>query len=223
MPPIVRAPPPPPPRLNCAAPVRTVAQGNRALDRPWCCSSCSSTSLFCPPPFVSISRLVGTHELPPPTTPSHSIHTPCSLLVLWWVCLIPGTYLQVNVDNNCVGFYQSMYLGSFCTQTLIDNQFSYQVSGWVGEYQHEPFTRVPLVLFLPDLIYTACVDHVVVLAFLSVYTAGALAFCSIAVRFRRRARWGWRGDVYTWYIFCSRLFVVSMCQKRNVFFCCRYI
>lgn len=35
--------------------------------------------------------------------------------------------LQVNVDNNCVGFYQSMYLGSFCTQTLIDNQFSYQV------------------------------------------------------------------------------------------------
>lgn len=34
---------------------------------------------------------------------------------------------QVNVDNNCVGFYQSMYLGSFCTQTLIDNQFSYQV------------------------------------------------------------------------------------------------
>ncbi|CAN0509253.1 unnamed protein product, partial [Ectocarpus sp. 8 AP-2014] len=34
---------------------------------------------------------------------------------------------KVNVDNNCVGFYQSMYLGSFCTQTLIDNQFSYQV------------------------------------------------------------------------------------------------
>ncbi|CAM9192798.1 unnamed protein product [Ectocarpus sp. 6 AP-2014] len=33
---------------------------------------------------------------------------------------------EVNVDNNCVGFYQSMYLGSFCTQTLIDNQFSYQ-------------------------------------------------------------------------------------------------
>ncbi|CAM9647634.1 unnamed protein product [Phaeothamnion confervicola] len=33
---------------------------------------------------------------------------------------------EVNVDNNCVGWYQSMYLGSFCTQTLVDNQFSYQ-------------------------------------------------------------------------------------------------
>lgn len=48
--------------------------------------------------------------------------------------LVPTCFLlgrvrssQVNVDNNCVGFYQSMYLGSFCTQTLIDNQFSYQV------------------------------------------------------------------------------------------------
>lgn len=40
--------------------------------------------------------------------------------------------LQVNVDNNCVGFYQSMYLGSFCTQTLIDNQFSYQVCAFGG-------------------------------------------------------------------------------------------
>mmetsp|Transcript_3233 Transcript_3233/g.4727 ORF Transcript_3233/g.4727 Transcript_3233/m.4727 type:complete len:338 (-) Transcript_3233:220-1233(-) len=33
---------------------------------------------------------------------------------------------EVNVDNNCVGWYQSMYLGSFCTSTLIENQFSYQ-------------------------------------------------------------------------------------------------
>ncbi|KAG5185831.1 eukaryotic initiation factor 3H1 subunit [Tribonema minus] len=33
---------------------------------------------------------------------------------------------EVNVDNNCVGWYQSMYLGSFCTQTLVDNQYTYQ-------------------------------------------------------------------------------------------------
>jgi len=33
---------------------------------------------------------------------------------------------EVNVDNNCVGWYQSMYLGSFFTSTLIENQFSYQ-------------------------------------------------------------------------------------------------
>mmetsp|Transcript_2633 Transcript_2633/g.3360 ORF Transcript_2633/g.3360 Transcript_2633/m.3360 type:complete len:334 (+) Transcript_2633:1-1002(+) len=33
---------------------------------------------------------------------------------------------EVNVDNNCVGWYQSMYLGSFFTGTLIENQFSYQ-------------------------------------------------------------------------------------------------
>jgi translation initiation factor 3 subunit H len=33
---------------------------------------------------------------------------------------------EVNIDNNCVGWYQSMYLGSFCTSTLIENQFSYQ-------------------------------------------------------------------------------------------------
>lgn len=44
-----------------------------------------------------------------------------------WFTRFRCSYPQVNVDNNCVGFYQSMYLGSFCTQTLIDNQFSYQV------------------------------------------------------------------------------------------------
>ncbi|CAM9509558.1 unnamed protein product [Chrysoparadoxa australica] len=33
---------------------------------------------------------------------------------------------EVNVDNNTVGWYQSMYLGSFFSHTLIDNQFSYQ-------------------------------------------------------------------------------------------------
>lgn len=33
---------------------------------------------------------------------------------------------EVNVDNNCVGWYQSMYLGSYSTQTLVDNQLSYQ-------------------------------------------------------------------------------------------------
>ncbi len=35
---------------------------------------------------------------------------------------------EVNVDNNGVGWYQSMYLGSFCTQSLIDIQYSYQAN-----------------------------------------------------------------------------------------------
>lgn len=33
---------------------------------------------------------------------------------------------EVNVDNNCVGWYQSMYLGSYSTHTLVENQLSYQ-------------------------------------------------------------------------------------------------
>mmetsp|Transcript_21967 Transcript_21967/g.26490 ORF Transcript_21967/g.26490 Transcript_21967/m.26490 type:complete len:344 (+) Transcript_21967:37-1068(+) len=33
---------------------------------------------------------------------------------------------EVNVDNNCVGWYQSMYLGSFSTSSLLENQLSYQ-------------------------------------------------------------------------------------------------
>mmetsp|Transcript_7495 Transcript_7495/g.8633 ORF Transcript_7495/g.8633 Transcript_7495/m.8633 type:complete len:347 (+) Transcript_7495:79-1119(+) len=33
---------------------------------------------------------------------------------------------EVNVDNNCVGWYQSMYLGSYSTASLLENQLSYQ-------------------------------------------------------------------------------------------------
>lgn len=33
---------------------------------------------------------------------------------------------EVNVDNNCVGWYQSMYLGIYSTSSIMDNQFSYQ-------------------------------------------------------------------------------------------------
>lgn len=33
---------------------------------------------------------------------------------------------EVNVDNNCVGWYQSMYLGSYSTTSLLDTQLSYQ-------------------------------------------------------------------------------------------------
>lgn len=33
---------------------------------------------------------------------------------------------EVNVDNNCVGWYQSMYLGSYSSASLLENQFSYQ-------------------------------------------------------------------------------------------------
>mmetsp|Transcript_22104 Transcript_22104/g.37010 ORF Transcript_22104/g.37010 Transcript_22104/m.37010 type:complete len:334 (-) Transcript_22104:1960-2961(-) len=35
---------------------------------------------------------------------------------------------DVNVDNNCVGWYQSMYLGTMCTNDVINYQYSYQSS-----------------------------------------------------------------------------------------------
>jgi translation initiation factor 3 subunit H len=33
---------------------------------------------------------------------------------------------EVNVDNNCVGWYQSIYLGIYSTTNVLENQFSYQ-------------------------------------------------------------------------------------------------
>jgi len=33
---------------------------------------------------------------------------------------------EVNVDNNCVGWYQSMYLGIYSTNSVLESQFSYQ-------------------------------------------------------------------------------------------------
>ena len=33
---------------------------------------------------------------------------------------------EVNVDNNCVGWYQSMYLGIYSNSSVLENQFSYQ-------------------------------------------------------------------------------------------------
>lgn len=33
---------------------------------------------------------------------------------------------EVNVDNNCVGWYQCMYLGSYSNAALVENQLSYQ-------------------------------------------------------------------------------------------------
>jgi len=33
---------------------------------------------------------------------------------------------EVNVDNNCVGWYQSMYLGSYSTAALLESQLNYQ-------------------------------------------------------------------------------------------------
>jgi len=35
---------------------------------------------------------------------------------------------EVNVDNNCVGWYQSMYLGIYSTASVLENQFSYQTN-----------------------------------------------------------------------------------------------
>jgi len=34
---------------------------------------------------------------------------------------------EVNVDNNCVGWYQCMYLGIYSTSSLLENQLSYQM------------------------------------------------------------------------------------------------
>jgi translation initiation factor 3 subunit H len=33
---------------------------------------------------------------------------------------------EVNVDNNCVGWYQSMFLGVYSTPNVLENQFTYQ-------------------------------------------------------------------------------------------------
>jgi hypothetical protein len=38
----------------------------------------------------------------------------------------PSVCMQVNVDNNTVGWYQSTYLGSFLNETMIETQFTYQ-------------------------------------------------------------------------------------------------
>jgi translation initiation factor 3 subunit H len=35
---------------------------------------------------------------------------------------------DVNVDNNCVGWYQSMFLGTICTNDVVGYQYSYQSS-----------------------------------------------------------------------------------------------
>lgn len=35
---------------------------------------------------------------------------------------------DVNIDNNCVGWYQSMYLGTICTNDVVGYQYSYQSS-----------------------------------------------------------------------------------------------
>lgn len=35
---------------------------------------------------------------------------------------------DVNVDNNCVGWYQGMYLGTICTNDVVGYQYSYQSS-----------------------------------------------------------------------------------------------
>jgi translation initiation factor 3 subunit H len=34
---------------------------------------------------------------------------------------------EVNVDNNCVGWYQSTYLGTYSASSLLENQLSYQL------------------------------------------------------------------------------------------------
>lgn len=40
---------------------------------------------------------------------------------------------DVNIDNNCVGWYQSMYLGTICTNDVVGYQYSYQSSEELSE------------------------------------------------------------------------------------------
>jgi translation initiation factor 3 subunit H len=40
---------------------------------------------------------------------------------------------DVNIDNNCVGWYQSMYLGTICTNDVIGYQYNYQSSEELSE------------------------------------------------------------------------------------------
>lgn len=74
---------------------------------------------------------------------------------------IDGAYYQtemmtmlrdVNVDNNCVGWYQSMYLGTVFTNDVVDFQFKYQSTEDISEnsvvimYDHIGSTQGNLVL-----------------------------------------------------------------------------
>eukprot|EP01038_Epipyxis_sp_PR26KG_P007890 gene7890-10706_t len=40
---------------------------------------------------------------------------------------------DVNIDNNCVGWYQSMYLGTICTNDAVGYQYTYQTSEDLSE------------------------------------------------------------------------------------------
>jgi translation initiation factor 3 subunit H len=40
---------------------------------------------------------------------------------------------DVNVDNNCVGWYQSMHMGTICTTEVVNFQYSYQSSEEISE------------------------------------------------------------------------------------------
>ena len=74
---------------------------------------------------------------------------------------IDGVYYQtemmtmlrdVNVDNNCVGWYQSMYLGTMFTSEMVDFQFKYQNTEDISDnsvvimYDHSASQQGNLVL-----------------------------------------------------------------------------
>lgn len=40
---------------------------------------------------------------------------------------------DVNIDNNCVGWYQSMFMGTVCTNDVVTYQYSYQSSEELSE------------------------------------------------------------------------------------------
>ena len=61
-------------------------------------------------------------------------------------------YREVNVDNNCVGWYQSMYLGTMFTSEMVDFQFKYQNTEDISDnsvvimYDHSASQQGNLVL-----------------------------------------------------------------------------
>ena len=60
--------------------------------------------------------------------PSLSDHTPMPLVrVMCPQMEMMKMLREVNMDNNCVGWYQSMFLGTYNNLSVIENQLQYQV------------------------------------------------------------------------------------------------
>jgi len=85
----------------------------------------------------------GRHSLQGPRAPARDPRTTRRATALLPLCSFPlprddaaddgdyelkmlGALRAVNIDNNAVGWYQSSYLGSYCTKDTITHQLQYQ-------------------------------------------------------------------------------------------------